>query len=86
MRLVSLFDMLPNPTFKMTTSFANIARTAASASKYILEKIFKSLGIGSLYEKEFLILNELKTSLMLKLSLQNSLQSFESVFLMWCEM
>ena len=35
MRLVILFDMLPNPSFKMTISFANIARTTASASKFI---------------------------------------------------
>ena len=48
-------------------------------------KYFKSLGIGSLYEKQFLILNELKTSLMFKFSLQNFLQSFESLFLIWCE-
>ena len=47
-------------------------------------KDFKSSGIGSLYEKQFLILNELKTSLMLKLSLQNFLQSFKSLFLIWC--
>ena len=32
MRLVILFDMLFNPSFKMTTSFTNIARTTASAS------------------------------------------------------
>ena len=44
----------------------------------------KSLGIGSLYEKQFSILNELKTSLMLKFSLQNSLQSFESFsYMVW---
>ena len=48
-------------------------------------KDFKSSGIGSLYEKYFSILYELKTSLMLKFSLQNSLQSFESLFLIWCE-
>ena len=30
MRLVILFDMLLNPSFKMTTNFANIARTTAS--------------------------------------------------------
>ena len=30
MRLVILFDMLFNPSFKMTTSFANIARNTAS--------------------------------------------------------
>ena len=27
MRLVTLFNMLLNPSFKMTTSFANVART-----------------------------------------------------------
>ena len=43
-------------------------------------KDFKPLKIGSLYEKEFLILYELKTSLMLQFCLQNSLQSFESLF------
>ena len=35
MRLVILFDMLLNPTFKMTTIFANIARTTATTSKFI---------------------------------------------------
>ena len=35
MRLVILFDMLLNPSFKMTTSFANIVRTTASTSKFI---------------------------------------------------
>ena len=42
MRLVILFDMLFNPSFKMMTSFANIAtilaniaRTTASTSKFI---------------------------------------------------
>ena len=29
MRLIILFDMLLNPSFKMTASFANIARTTA---------------------------------------------------------
>ena len=33
MRLI-IFDMLLNRSFKMTTSFANIARTTASTSKY----------------------------------------------------
>ena len=41
MRLVILFDMLLNPSFKMTTSFANIARTAASTSKYIYWERFQ---------------------------------------------
>ena len=35
MRLAILFDMLLNPSFKMTTSFANIARATASTSKFI---------------------------------------------------
>ena len=46
---------------------------------------FKSLGIGYLYGKCFLILTELKTSLMSKFFLQNSLQSFKSLFLIWCK-
>ena len=44
-----------------------------------------SLGIGSLYEKKFSILDKLETSLMLKFYLQNTLQRFESLFLIWCE-
>ena len=85
MRLAILFDMFLNPSFKMT-SFANIARTAASTSKFIYtRKYFTSSGIGFIYEKKNLILNELKTSLMLKFSLQNSLQSVESLFLIWCQ-
>ena len=32
MRLVILFDRLLNPSFEMTTSFPNIARTTASTS------------------------------------------------------
>ena len=57
----------------MTTGFTNIATTTASTSKLVS-------GIWSLYEKQSLILNELKTSLMLKFSLQKSLQSFESLY------
>ena len=34
MRLVNL-DMLLTPSFKMTASFADIARTTASTSKFI---------------------------------------------------
>ena len=86
MRLVILFDMLLNASFKMTTSFVNIARTTASTNKCIcIRNYLKSLEIGSLYERESLNLNELKTSLMLKFSLQNSLQSFECLYLIWCE-
>ena len=39
MRLVILFGMFLNPSFKMTTNFANIVRTTASTSKFILGKI-----------------------------------------------
>ena len=35
MRLVILFDMFHNPSFEMTISFANIARTTVSTSKFI---------------------------------------------------
>ena len=35
MTLVILFDMFLNPSFKMTTSFANVARTPANTSKFI---------------------------------------------------
>ena len=35
MRLVILFNMFHNPDLKMATSFANIARATASASKFI---------------------------------------------------
>ena len=48
MGLVILFDMLLYPSFKMTTSFTNIARTAASTSNSYIRKYFKSLGTGSL--------------------------------------
>ena len=35
MRLVMIFDMLLNPSFEMTTTFANIGGTSASTSKFI---------------------------------------------------
>ena len=35
MKLVILSGMLLNPSFKMKTSFANIARTTAGTSKFI---------------------------------------------------
>ena len=34
-RLVILFDMFLNPSFRMTTKFANVARTAASTGKIL---------------------------------------------------
>ena len=44
MRLVILFDMFVNPSFKMRTSFANIARS--TASKDILGKISNHQELG----------------------------------------
>ena len=35
MRLVIIFDMLLDPILKMTTSFANVARTTPRTSKLI---------------------------------------------------
>ena len=43
--------MLLNPSFKTTTSFPDIARTTTGTSKLYTRKDFKSLGIGSLHEK-----------------------------------
>ena len=79
MGLVILFEIFLNPSFKMMTNFANIVRTTPSTSKLNTMKDYKSSGTGSLYEKKFLILNELKTNLKLKFSLQKSLQSFDMV-------
>ena len=42
MRLVILFDMFLNPNFKITTRFANVARTTASiAAKVTYSKRFQ---------------------------------------------
>ena len=52
----------------------------AQVNLYI-KKDFKLSSIWSLYDKQLLISNELiKTSLILKFSLQNSLQNLESLF------
>ena len=37
---VILFDMFLDPNFQMTASFANIARTTTSASKFIYQERF----------------------------------------------
>ena len=69
MRLVIFYDMLLDPSFKTTKRFVNVVRTTTSARQLIFKKYFKSSAIGSLYEKQFFILSQLKTSLMLKLAL-----------------
>ena len=55
MRLAILFDMFLNPTFKITTNFANIARTAASTSRYIyiLAKISNHHELGLYMKNNF---------------------------------
>ena len=35
MRIVILFDMFFNPSFKMMTSFSNITKTTASTNRFI---------------------------------------------------
>ena len=83
---------------KITTWFANVARTAASTSKFFASNLLQTASnliflvtlrlytridftssVNS-YEKYFLILKKVKTSLMLNFSLQNCLESFESSF------
>ena len=54
MRLVILFGMLLNRSFKMTTSFANIVRTTASTSKFILGKILYHQELGLYVKNNFL--------------------------------
>ena len=81
MRRVISLGMFLNLRFKMMTSLANIARTTASTSKFVYYKrYFKSSGIGALYEK-YLILNELKTSLIFLTKLFKKFR----FFLTWCE-
>ena len=41
MRLVILFDIFLNPSFKITTSFASVARTTASTGKFIYYEWFQ---------------------------------------------
>ena len=43
MRLVIFFDMFINLIFEMTTSFANVAKTTASTSKFIYYERFEVL-------------------------------------------
>ena len=68
MRSVFLFDVFVNPGFRVRACFANVPIFNFYTSRY-----FKSSGTGSLNEKQFLILNKPRTSLMLKLSLQDCL-------------
>ena len=54
MRLVIFFDVLLNPSFKVMRSFADIARTTASSSKfYILGKISNHEELGLYMKNNF---------------------------------
>ena len=50
-RLVIIFKMFLNPSFKMTKGLANILELQLAQVNLYARKDFKSLGIGSLYEK-----------------------------------
>ena len=39
MRLVIRFDIFLNPSFNMTTTFTNVARTTANTSKFIYQEM-----------------------------------------------
>ena len=55
-RIVILFYIFPNPSFKLTTSFANIARNTANISKFInlyTRKDLISLGTGRYMKNNF---------------------------------
>ena len=41
MRLLFLFNILLNPSFKMTIRFANVAKTKSSTSKFIYYERFQ---------------------------------------------
>ena len=46
MRLVIRFDMfLLNPSFKMTTTFTNVARTTANTNKFICQEMSQEMGL-----------------------------------------
>ena len=45
-RLVILFDFFINPSFKMATSFANIARTTASISNLFGQSIYWKVNLN----------------------------------------
>ena len=53
MSLVILCDVFLNPSFKITTSFANVDRTTASLSKFHTRKNFKSSGMDLYIKNNF---------------------------------
>ena len=85
MRFDIFFDPFLNPSFKVMISFSNVARTTVSTSISIYQDRFQIIRNWDFIYKTILILNELKTSLMVKFSLQSFLQSFKSLFSKRCE-
>ena len=83
MRLVILFDMFLITTVKWRQISPMYPELQLPQVNLYTRKDFKWSGIENKYKKKMLILNELKTSLMLKFSLQTFLQSLESLFLIW---
>ena len=71
MRLVILFDMLLNPSFKMTTGFANVARTTASTSN--IKLVFNSLKVKNYFAYKDPIPNDLNSFLVYTNAQQNHL-------------
>ena len=53
MTLFILFNIFLSPSLKITTSFANIARTTTSTSKYILGKISDHQELGLNMKNDF---------------------------------
>ena len=45
MRLVIRFDIFLNPSFKMTTTFTNVARTTANTNKFICQEMSQEMGL-----------------------------------------
>ena len=70
---------------KVDGSYNERVRDKSFGLIYIQGKISNYQELGLYLKNNFLILNELKTRLMLTFSLKNSLQSFESLFSIWCD-
>ena len=70
---------------KVDESYNERVRDKSFDLIYIQGKISNHQELGLYLKNNFLILNERKTRLMLIFSLQNSLQSFESLFSIWCD-
>ena len=70
---------------KVDESYNERVRDKSFDLIYIQGKTSNHQELGLYLKNNFLILNERKTRLMLTFSLENSLQSFESLFSIWCD-